>query len=319
MNSEFVTPLVQAIHPGQFPLHIPVQSDPQTDGQLQMHSHLILLARSQQIRVAKAICSLRKPAVIRFLFYSYTDDCIRRSVRLSALMVLYFHHLKEIFCPDHQDSLLYIQFLRAHSYSISSSIPSTSRGTYTYRFFYLFLSTPHPPFHSLSLSSPRRPLDLAPQPPGTRNGAPGGELLAQGRAAASSSSLAPLEHAPPRPGTRTGAPWRRTSRRSGGPTPRPRAPSGRASSAEGHGGVSRQRARRCRAAGHGGAAGGAGRATCSPLLPCSLLSLSTQTTSCRRRPPMAASSACHAAWPRPRRRPRGGAAEGPRPGAHGGG
>ena len=126
MNSEFVTPLVQAIHPGQFPLHIPVQSDPQTDGQLQMHSHLILLARSQQIRVAKAICSLRKPAVIRFLFYSYTDDCIRRSIRLSALVVLYFHHLKGIFCPDHQDSLLYIQFLRAHSYSISFSIPTNS-------------------------------------------------------------------------------------------------------------------------------------------------------------------------------------------------
>ena len=39
-------------------------------------------------------------------------------LRLSALVVLQIHSLNEIFHSGHRDSLLYIQFLRAHSLSI---------------------------------------------------------------------------------------------------------------------------------------------------------------------------------------------------------
>jgi hypothetical protein len=45
-----------------------------------------------------------------------------RSLRLSALIILYIHPLKVIFCPDHQDSFLYITFFRTHPSSISYTL-----------------------------------------------------------------------------------------------------------------------------------------------------------------------------------------------------
>ena len=41
-----------------------------------------------------------------------------RSLGLSVLVVLQIHSLNGIFCHSHQDSLLYIQFCYAHSFSI---------------------------------------------------------------------------------------------------------------------------------------------------------------------------------------------------------
>jgi hypothetical protein len=41
------------------------------------------------------------------------------AIRLSALIVLYFYPLKGIFLHGHSDSLLYTQFSRTRSYSIS--------------------------------------------------------------------------------------------------------------------------------------------------------------------------------------------------------
>ena len=46
------------------------------------------------------------------------------SLSLSALVILYFHHLKEILYLDHQDYLLYILFLPTHSSPISPLHPN---------------------------------------------------------------------------------------------------------------------------------------------------------------------------------------------------
>jgi hypothetical protein len=47
------------------------------------------------------------------------DQLAPLRIRLSALVVLYFHPLKGIFLPGHPDSFLYTQLSRIRSYSIS--------------------------------------------------------------------------------------------------------------------------------------------------------------------------------------------------------
>ena len=81
------------------------------------------------------------------------------NLRLSAIIILYFHHLKRIFYPGHQDFFFYTQILRMHyPLYLLYSIPTTSSGTHLLELFYFFflLSSLSAalPSTSLSLSGP---------------------------------------------------------------------------------------------------------------------------------------------------------------------
>jgi len=73
----------------------------------------------RQIELGHAITLTKKKGV------HFVISTVKSSIlRLSALVILYFHYLKGIFCHSHQNSLLYTQFLRAHSSPISLLYPN---------------------------------------------------------------------------------------------------------------------------------------------------------------------------------------------------
>ena len=94
---------------------------------------------------------------------SSLKNTVAKGIKLFTLVVLQIHSLNGIFCPNHQNSLLYIPFFRTYPYSISLSIPTTTGGTHTTEFFSFSLF----PLLSLSLPSPlpRRPFLLGSAPP----------------------------------------------------------------------------------------------------------------------------------------------------------
>ena len=61
----------------------------------------------RQIELGHAI-TLTKKKGVHFVISTVKSSIIR----LSALVILYFHYLKGIFCHSHQNSLLYTQFSR---------------------------------------------------------------------------------------------------------------------------------------------------------------------------------------------------------------
>jgi hypothetical protein len=93
--------------------------------------------------------------------------CLLRRDRVSVLFIIYIHPLKEIFCLNHQNSLLYIEFLRTHhplyyGSHMSCTVPLSLT-------FSLSPSVPTDlsllPFFSLSLSFPLPPTAWSPPTP----------------------------------------------------------------------------------------------------------------------------------------------------------
>ena len=101
-----------------------------------------------------------------FYFYPYlfmwSVPVWRARFRLSALVVFYIHLLKRIFLLSRQNSLLYIQFLRTHSFSISLLYINYQTCDPHLRIFLSFLPPLHPsPSHSLSHPRRRPPPSLS--------------------------------------------------------------------------------------------------------------------------------------------------------------
>ena len=192
----------------------------------------------RQIELGHAITLTKKKGV------HFVISTVKSSIlRLSALVILYFHYLKGIFCHSHQNSLLYTQFLRARSSPISLLYPNYQELDPRVRIIFFLPHSLLPP-SLLSLCLPHLPAHItAPSPPPS----PGG--------AAPSSSFLPRRAAPPSPPPSHGGAARSRSKPADGrvkppPSPAPSLPSSpalrRAAPLQHGGGACTARARRAR-------------------------------------------------------------------------